>query len=472
MDFDFDGGGIITNINDELRTIEENFSVEEIYLKYGIASLMYYEAQDFQQLIVKINVERDKYSDTQDRLIFILLYRKVYLAQRKKLLELYDAVKNRTTKIIPEPTREEMQIYTNESWKYLTDISNLENVYLYAENRIKYAIFKTEEELYTLRKYPSVYYNYKSNYVGGVFSYRYDDEIIIYDKVNIISDGMHHFRLYCNDSSKASDKRALLNIMAYLNGCPNFEFLANSEINNKLDELYYRFDLLDCIRLRNPNYLKANVEDTFHLELPIIKNIKGYKMIVFEKLPHEGILDLYHASLKQFEPLPRCVFLYRVFEYAASYHYKPTIMPETYTPEAALNYYLSLALNYNCNPLYYMDWKKQQLSNYFTVLKHEAKVILEEWRNTPYLARKTPGEIIYLTGRNFTAHGASGNMGDRNMQYDYDKNYLHINNINIVLEIIARYVVELLNPKLQNVVERRKQYYMERYKKIMENKEK
>ena len=76
-----------------------------------------------------------------------------------------------------------MQTYTNESWEYLPDISNSENVYLYAENRIKYAIFKTEEELYILRKYPSVYYNDRSNYVGGLFSYRYDDEIIIYDKV-------------------------------------------------------------------------------------------------------------------------------------------------------------------------------------------------------------------------------------------------------------------------------------------------
>ena len=76
-------------------------------------------------------------------------------------------------------------------------------------------------------------------------------------------------------------------------------------------------------------------------------------------------------------------------------------------------------------------------------MKHEAKIILEEWRNSPYLSRKSPGEIIYLTGRNFTAHGASGNRGDRNKQYDYDKNYLHINNVNIVLEIIARYVVEL-----------------------------
>ena len=53
--------------------------------------------------------------------------------------------------------------------------------------------------------------------------------------------------------------------------------------------------------------------------------------------------------------------------------------------------------------------------------------------------------------------------------YSTDSDY--INNVNIVLEIIARYVVELLNPQLQNVVERRKKYYMERYKKIIENKD-
>ena len=75
-----------------------------------------------------------------------------------------------------------------------------------------------------------------------------------------------------------------------------------------------------------------------------------------------------------------------------------------------------------------------------------------------------------MTGRNFTAHGASGNMGDRNMQYDYDKNYLHINNVNIILELIARYVVELLNPQLRNVVERKKEYYLERYKNLLEMK--
>lgn len=467
-------GGIITNIDNELRSIENNFSTEEIFLEHGIVSLMFYEPKEYNQLIVKLNIEREKHSSTQERLAFIPLYKKVYFAQRKKLMRILDGVKSRSIKIIPEPTREDMKTYVNKSWKYRSDISHSENIYLYAENRIKYAIFKTNEELYILKKYPAVYYNHESNYVGGLFKYRYEDEIIIYDRVNVLSDGMHHFRLYCNDSSKSGDKRTLLNILAYLNGCPNFEFLANAEVNRKLDDLYYQFDLLDSLRLRHPNYLKENVEKPIHLELPIIKNVNGYKMIAFHKLPHEGILDLYHASLKQFEPLPRCVFLYRVFEYAASYHYKPNVAPTAYTPEDALNYYLPLAMKYNFNPLYYIDWKKQGqkicLNNYFTILKREAKAILEEWRNTPFLARKTPGEIIYLTGRNFTAHGASGNMGDRNMQYDYDKNYLHINNVNIILELIARYVVELLNPQLRNVVERKKEYYLERYKNLLEMK--
>ena len=46
--------------------------------------------------------------------------------------------------------------------------------------------------------------------------------------------------------------------------------------------------------------------------------------------------------------------------------------------------------------------------------------------------------------------------------------YLHINNVNILLEIIARYVIELLNPELKNVVERRTVFYKERYKQLLE----
>lgn len=39
-------------------------------MKHGIISLMFYEPLEFQQLIIKINMERDKHSDTQSRLMF------------------------------------------------------------------------------------------------------------------------------------------------------------------------------------------------------------------------------------------------------------------------------------------------------------------------------------------------------------------------------------------------------------------
>lgn len=57
--------------------------------------------------------------------------------------------------------------------------------------------------------------------------------------------------------------------------------------------------------------------------------------------------------------------------------------------------------------------------------------------------------IIYETGRNFSAHGGNG---ERNARYDYGKNYCHINDVNILLELLARYVVELLNPSLKNLI--------------------
>ena len=148
-------------------------------------------------------------------------------------------------------------------------------------------------------------------------------------------------------------------------------------------------------------------------------------------MDNEGILDLYHASLKQFEPLPRCIFLYRVFEYAASCQYKPMFRPTNYKVEDAIEYYLTEALWYNPNPLYYIRFsgRKVIINKFLTFLKKEARKIFFEWNSNPFLKNKTRGKIIYLTGRNFTAHGS--NRG-RNMQYDYDKNYLHINNINIV----------------------------------------
>lgn len=49
---------------------------------------------------------------------------------------------------------------------------------------------------------------------------------------------------------------------------------------------------------------------------------------------------------------------------------------------------------------------------------------------------------------------------------------LHINNVNILLELIARYVIELLNPELKNVVERRTLFYKDKYKRLFEKEDK
>lgn len=299
------------NIEKRIKEIDEEFSETELFLEYGILSLAFYEPILYKKLIVEINNERDKYKQTQQRESFIPIYKKVYLAQRTKMKRILAKIIDRTINIYPEPTPDEMVKFLTQSWKYNEYISNRENLYQYAETRLKKAIHETSEELYILSKFPSVYYNRKSSYIGGEFYYRYENEVLIYDKVNAMTDGMHHFLIYSNDHSILNDKRALLNIFAYLNGCPNFEFLSNSRVNQKLDELYRNFDLLDCLRLRDPNYLKSDIEKPIYLELPIIKNDKKYSIIAFAKLPHEGILDLYHASLKQFEPLPRCVFLYR-----------------------------------------------------------------------------------------------------------------------------------------------------------------
>ena len=455
---------MVANIENELRKIDNTVSNSKLFLEDGLLSLVFFDIREYIDLICEINKERDTKKETYQREAFIPLYKKVFLAQRKKLNSILTNIKNRTIDIEPIPTEEQMKDIPLETLQYDDRLSASDNLFNYAEHRIKRAILETNEELYILKNYPSVYYNFRNTYIGGDFKYRYKNEMIIYKSVYAAMNETHHFTTYTNDRNSLSDQRALLNILAYLNGRPNFEFTPNANFNRKLDDLYQQFDLLDCVRLRNSNYLKTTSEEHIYLELPIIKNKNYYGLTIFIEMPHEGILDLYHASLKQFEPLPRCVFLYRVFEYAASEHYKPTFQPTAYKVEDAIEYYLNEALNYNPNPLFYVRFSKKKviINNFFIVLKKETKKIFVEWSSNPYLKNKTKGEIIYSTGRNFTAHG--GNRA-RNMQYDYDKNYLHINNINIMLELIARYVIELLNPNICKIVESRTKCYLENYNK-------
>ena len=96
------------NIRDRIKAIDDEYSESEIYLEYGLPSLMLYEPTPYKNLIVDINIERDKYTATEDRMKFISLYKQVYLAQRKKLKAILAGIEARTIAIFPEPMKEEM----------------------------------------------------------------------------------------------------------------------------------------------------------------------------------------------------------------------------------------------------------------------------------------------------------------------------------------------------------------------------
>lgn len=276
-------------------------------------------------------------------------------------------------------------------------------------------------------------------------------------------------------------KRALLNILAYFNGQPHFYFTENYNFNRKIAELYEQFDLMDMLKLRKKDFFVSEEIEPNYCELPVLKRKNNYEFICLEDSPHEMIFELYHASLKQFESLPRCVFLYRVFEYGAQHHYQRIFNPPNYSPVDALDYYVNAIMTHNFIPLYYVDSgisynargktiidkRKSKYINFTTALKKEVKKIKNEWNNHNYLKTKTPGKIIYVTGRNAAAHGGSG---ENNARYDYDSNYKHINDVNIFLELIARYLIEVLNPQFSNIVERRTKYYDD-YKRINESEE-
>jgi len=83
-------------------------------------------------------------------------------------------------------------------------------------------------------------------------------------------------------------------------------------------------------------------------------------------------------------------------------------------------------------------------------------MIIGEWANHKFLNTKSIGQIIYDTGRNRVAHG---NRTNHRMTYDYQGNYMHINNVNVLLELIARYVIETLNPSVYKLTECATKYY-------------
>lgn len=477
-------------IDEELNQIDESIPEDIIIISNGLIGIYCYELSQYNVLISRLTKLRETIVNFNEKELLINDFKKIYHFKEnkyKKILKNFE--KGLSTLICPNIAYPGLEVdnnavmdFLNKFWKYDCSLSITENLHKYMVEKIKQKLHGVAEEIYLLNNNPYAYINSQDSYISSNFRLKYNNDMIIYKDVNIQSTELHSYSLFSNSNSKESTKRTILNILAFFHGEPYFTFTENYNFNKKLDDLYEQFDLLDMLRLRQSDFFDCNMEEPIYLESPILKSTKNYNLVIFEESNYEEILDLYHSSLKQFEPLPRCVFLFRVFEYGSSQHYKKIEKPVQYKPEDALNYYISKIMIHHFNPLYYFDSgtytnyenkeiikkRNPQFVNLMTKLKKETKLILNEWSVHPYLSKKNgPGDIIYNTGRNLVAHGGNG---DRNMKYDYSRNYKHINDVNIILELIARYLIEILNPQFSNIVERRKSFYIKynNYEKFFE----
>jgi hypothetical protein len=114
-------------------------------------------------------------------------------------------------------------------------------------------------------------------------------------------------------------------------------------------------------------------------------------------------------------------------------------------------------------------YRKAGYYNLTTDLKRQSKKITNSWSKHPFLKGKSIGEVIYTHGRNPIAHG--GNDA-HNVNYDYANKYLHSNNVNVFLELISRYIIELFNPDLRKHLHLNKDLYVRNstYKEIINKK--
>lgn len=465
----------------ELEKITDTINISEVVIDetdcfVAMYHLYGFEYDLFMPLIVKVNQLRRRANSYQDKASYLPYYEKIYKAQLQAYKKLLKAIRERSLRISFSNkgfSDEEIKGVVEILLKKVIDGNGLDILYMLLDIAVSERIKETKDELKLLKDYSHWYINTDYLYIGPDEIIRYKNDKLFYKDCSIISTDNHSFSLSYNENTLESTKNCLIDILAYLNGRPYFLFTENIDFNRKLTDLYGNFDLLDMIRLRKKNYFKdKNCEKPIALQIPILNTVDKRSIISIPASPHETVFSLYHASLKQFEPLPRCVFLYRVFEYGANHHYQPLINPTNYDPKDALEYYFSKIFEHRYTPLYYLAYgqlkfneerteiqvvKRSICKNFMTVLKKEAHAIVDEWSEHSYLKNKRLGEILYNTGRCAVAHGSGGRSMAR---YDYDANYKHINNVNIILELIARYIIDQLNPEIKKLVSQKHDDYI------------
>ena len=469
------------DISIEIKKIEGSINTKKIKIfEDDIFTLAmrfaYFEYSQYNSLIVKLNRLRIKCLTYNEKAAFVPMYKAIYYSARKMYKRTLSNIKLGKLKI-----EHNIKVVDDDAVKKIIEHFLHDNASMdlnqaclrIISNAIFNQLLEIKEELYILDNHPDAYINTFHTYIGPTSIMRYRSDQVFYKDVNFIPTDSDSYSVSYNEKTTTETKNAILDIFAYLNGSPYFYFTDNPEFNKKICDLYERFDLLDLIKLRKKNYFSVLSDEPISLQLPLLRTSNKRCIIEIPTSQHEKVFELYHASLKQFEPMPRCVFLYRVFEYGAKYHYQRIVQPSKYDPKDAIEYYLSKVFSHKYVPFYYIVYgeislakddsrtvnviRKSTCVNYISRLKKETHSILKEWSKHNFLQNKRSGEIIYNTGRNASAHASGGRVDAR---YDYGINYQHINNVNIVLELIARYIVEELNQDIIKLVESKHEKYI------------
>lgn len=396
---------------------------------------------------------------------------KVYKALTNYLDKIISGINKNTTNIIisfnPD-SKEHIESTLTDFFKYDPSLSFEEKIKIQTLKKLNQQLKESKQAIFELENYEFSTYKFE-DFLGGNFYLRFSKERIIYKEISI-GNIRHGSSILYRDETQKKDKNDLLNILAFLQACPNFILTNNKYYNEKLTNIYKEFDILDLLTL-NSNKFFNNPKGEFRtLATPILKLYKKTNFTILPDINMPQLFDLYHSSLKQIEPLPRCVFLFRIVEYGKNYHYQQLFRPSNIELKDVIEYYYTKVLEHRFIPLYFLDYgsdwssktdtmtkkRKTQYRNLMVELKKKSKELMKYWSNHNYLNSKSLGEIIYNTGRNTVAHGGNGNQ---NINYDYDNKYKHINDVNVFLELIARYLIEIQNPKLKDIVHRQKNIY-------------
>ncbi|MGZ2371513.1 hypothetical protein ACXR6G_17165 [Ancylomarina sp. YFZ004] len=460
----------------KLNSIKGNLNLEEFHIhlpneKFGFAHLHFIRVNAFDNLFLKIHKELNQTSKTLKQKKILDYEKLVYEELATHLTDLISGIENGTIKIVFTYNVEDIDLINTTldvDYKLKNEDSFDNKLKTLTLIKLQKQLLETKQAIFELKNYQfSTYKN--EEFLGGNFFLRFPKEIIIYNEVSI-GNSRYGSSVLFKDDTQREDVVTMLNIIAFFQASPNFLQTKNKSYNEKLVNIYNEFDILDLLTLTSNKFFNNPKSKFRSLSTPIFKLRKDTNFTILPETNSNDLLHLYHSSLKQIEPLPRCVFLFRIVEYGKNYHYQRLFRQPKIDLKDVIEYYYNEAKSHRFIPLFFLDYgsdwdsktgemvdkRKTQYLNFMTELKNKSKQILNKWRGHSYLGSKSLGTIIYNTGRNTVAHGGNGTQ---NINYDYANKYKHINDVNVFLELIARYLIEIENPEFKKAVHWQKSIY-------------